>query len=249
MAIGLQLNAFRHEPALCKFLLGAVAELSGARRVLLCLDAPGGPQLAGSRLPHGESAADLLTAVAPWLDEARRTRTVALRYGPDGTEPADQRSCLVAPLVAQRELLGFLYCDVEGAFGRFDDADRDRLALLAAQAAVALANLRFAAGLAQLAGERAAQLEQRASELAVINSIQQGMAAELDFQAIVDLVGDKLREVFKTGDLGILLGDVVRTRSASPTSTSAACASSRGLSVASTTNTRSSSSSGHAGLL
>ena len=29
------------------------------------------------------------------------------------------------------------------------------------------------------------------------------MAAELDFQAIVDLVGDKLREVFHTGDIGI----------------------------------------------
>ena len=40
------------------------------------------------------------------------------------------------------------------------------------------------------------ETEQRAAELAVINSIQQGMAAELDFQAIVDLVGDKLREVF-----------------------------------------------------
>ena len=30
----------------------------------------------------------------------------------------------------------------------------------------------------------------------MINSVQQGMAAELDFQAIIDLVGDKLREVF-----------------------------------------------------
>ena len=47
------------------------------------------------------------------------------------------------------------------------------------------------------------ETEQRAAELAVINSIQQGMAAELDFQAIVDLVGDKLREVFDTGDIGI----------------------------------------------
>src|SRR5207253_6504045 len=45
--------------------------------------------------------------------------------------------------------------------------------------------------------------EQRAAELAVINSIQKGMAAELDFQAIVDLVGDKLRDVFHTGDIGI----------------------------------------------
>src|SRR2546426_1232876 len=45
--------------------------------------------------------------------------------------------------------------------------------------------------------------QQRAAELAVINSIQQGMAEKLDFQAIVDLVGDKLREVFNTGDMGI----------------------------------------------
>jgi GAF domain-containing protein len=45
--------------------------------------------------------------------------------------------------------------------------------------------------------------QQRAAELAVINSIQQGMAEKLDFQAIVDLVGDKLREVFHTGDIGI----------------------------------------------
>src|SRR6185312_11766377 len=32
---------------------------------------------------------------------------------------------------------------------------------------------------------------------------QQGVAAELDFQAIVDLVGDKLREVFGTQEIGI----------------------------------------------
>ncbi len=45
------------------------------------------------------------------------------------------------------------------------------------------------------------ETEQRNAELAVINSIQQGLAAKLNFQAIVDLVGDKLREVFKTRDL------------------------------------------------
>jgi GAF domain-containing protein len=47
------------------------------------------------------------------------------------------------------------------------------------------------------------ETEQRAAELAVINSIQQGMSAKLDFQSIVDLVGDKLREVFRTGNLSI----------------------------------------------
>ncbi len=107
-----------------------------------------------------------------------------------------------------------LYADIEGAFGRFHDADRDLLAMLAGQAAVALANLRFAGGLEAQVAERTAEArsaqadaEQRAAELAVINGIQQGMAASLDFQGIVDLVGDKLREVFGTGDLGIHWGD------------------------------------------
>ncbi|MFL7869960.1 MAG: GAF domain-containing protein, partial [Anaerolineales bacterium] len=45
--------------------------------------------------------------------------------------------------------------------------------------------------------------QERVAELQIINSIQQGLAAELNFQAIVDLVGDKLREVFDTGDFGI----------------------------------------------
>ena len=60
------------------------------------------------------------------------------------------------------------------------------------------------------------ETEQRSAELAVINSIQQGMAAELDFQAIVDLVGDKLREVLDTGDIGIALARRGRRASRHP---------------------------------
>ncbi len=83
--------------------------------------------------------------------------------------------------------------------------------MLASQAAVALDNAQWSQGLEQKVAERTeelnasnAKLEQRANELAIINSIQQGIAAELDFKAIVDLVGDKLREVFATPDLGII---------------------------------------------
>jgi signal transduction histidine kinase/DNA-binding response OmpR family regulator len=43
--------------------------------------------------------------------------------------------------------------------------------------------------------------EHQAAELALINSIQQGVAAELDFQAIIDLVGDKLVKLFATDTL------------------------------------------------
>ena len=51
--------------------------------------------------------------------------------------------------------------------------------------------------------ECTAELARCESELSVINGIQQGMAAALGFQATIDLVGDKLREVFQTGDVDI----------------------------------------------
>ncbi|WP_179107054.1 response regulator [Variovorax sp. KK3] len=44
-------------------------------------------------------------------------------------------------------------------------------------------------------------------ELALINSIQRGMAAKLGFEAIVDLVGDRLRELFDSGDVSIVWWD------------------------------------------
>nr|MCU0923635.1 GAF domain-containing protein [Burkholderiaceae bacterium] len=211
---GLRLNQLRSEAALHDFLIDELTELSGAERVLLVLEGAGTRHIAGALLPKGEDKEALLQAVTPWLDEAAATREPLLRHGPEGAAPEHQRSCLVAPLVAQGELLGHVYADIEGAFGRFGEADRDLLAMLAALAAVALANLRFAGGLEAQVAERTAeartaqaQAEQRASELAVINSIQQGMAAQLDFQAIVNLAGDKLREVFATGDIGIRIVD------------------------------------------
>jgi serine phosphatase RsbU (regulator of sigma subunit) len=38
--------------------------------------------------------------------------------------------------------------------------------------------------------------DQRASELALINSVQEGLSSKLDMQGIYDLVGDKLRDTF-----------------------------------------------------
>lgn len=40
------------------------------------------------------------------------------------------------------------------------------------------------------------ELAQRDAELGIINSIQQGLASRLEFQAIYYLVGDKIREIF-----------------------------------------------------
>src|SRR5439155_1138882 len=144
---GTRLNELRDESAVRSFVIDEITELTGAERVLLVLEHDGGRELAGSLLPPGEDARELLRAVTPWLDEARRTRVLSLRHGPDGAEPVDQRSCLVAPLIAQNEVLGFLYADLDGAFGRFGAADRGLLAMFASQAAVALANSQWAQGL------------------------------------------------------------------------------------------------------
>ncbi len=114
---------------------------------------------------------------------------------------------MVAPLVAQNQLIGFVYADIEGAFGRFTDADRDLLAMLAAQAAVALDNAQWAQGLELKVAERTAMLNERVGELEVIAAIQRGVAGQLRFDAIVQLVGDKLREVFDTGDVSIVWWD------------------------------------------
>ena len=207
----MRLNTLRSSAELHEFLIDEATELSGAERVLLVLETPAGTQLAGSLVPKGEDAATLLRDVAPALaDACAHAHRAASRTPPKARGTLAQRSRIVAPLIARDTLMGYLYADLDGAFGRFHDADRDLLAMLASQAAVALDNAQWSQGLEQKVAERTAELqasnaviEQRASELAIINSIQEGMAAELEFQAIVDLVGDKLREVFATGDMQI----------------------------------------------
>ncbi len=207
---GLRLNEQARSDALHAFLIEEVAELLGARRVLLVLETAGGLTVAGAQVPEGETAGALLQAITPWLDEARRTRQTALRHGPEGADELDQRGCLVAPLVAQGQLLGFVYADLEGLFGRLHEGDRDLLATLASQAAVALANLQTQEGLERQVAERTAALEQRAAELALINRIQQGVAAKLDFQLIAERVGLELDRIFDSQSVMVGLFDHAR---------------------------------------
>ena len=110
-----------------------------------------------------------------------------------------EKSSLYVPLVAgdqARGVINIVDLDRENAFS---DSDVRLLQTLANAMSVALDNARLFDETQRLLKETG----QRAAEMAVINSIQQGIAAELDFQAIVDLVGDKLREVLKTEDIGI----------------------------------------------
>ena len=103
------------------------------------------------------------------------------------------------PILGSDRVIGSILLENHERENAFGESEVRLLTTVAASMGVALENARLFDETQRLLKET----EQRAAELAVINSIQEGMAAELDFQAIVDLVGDKLREVFKTGDIGI----------------------------------------------
>ncbi len=114
-----------------------------------------------------------------------------------GTDTA--LSIVVVPIVASDRVVGRLILENHERENAYGEADVRLLTTVAASMGVALENARLFAETQRLLKET----EQRNAELAVINSIQQGMAGSLDFQGIVDLVGDKLREVLGTPDLMI----------------------------------------------
>ncbi|HTP02502.1 MAG TPA: GAF domain-containing protein [Anaerolineales bacterium] len=85
----------------------------------------------------------------------------------------------------------------------FSEADVRLLSTLAASMGVALENARLFDETQRLLKET----EQRAAELAIINSVQEGLASKLDMQAIYDLVGDKIRDLFNAQSILIVALD------------------------------------------
>ncbi|HUX84101.1 MAG TPA: response regulator [Chitinophagaceae bacterium] len=51
--------------------------------------------------------------------------------------------------------------------------------------------------------KRTSELSERLEELALINKVQEALAGNLEIQAIFDLIGDRLRQLFKTDTIGI----------------------------------------------
>jgi GAF domain-containing protein len=81
----------------------------------------------------------------------------------------------------------------------FSDADVRLLTTLAASLSVALENARLFDETQRLLKET----NERAAELAIINSVQEGLAQKLDMQSMYDLVGDKIQEIFDAQEVDI----------------------------------------------
>src|ERR671931_2566438 len=106
------------------------------------------------------------------------------------------KSVLYVPLVAGGKATGAISLQNFDREHAFADSDVQLLATLARSLSVALENARLVH-----------ETRQRNAELALINSVQQAIAGELDAQSIYDLVGDKLQQVFDAQVVSISIYD------------------------------------------
>ena len=129
--------------------------------------------------------------------EAERYNTKPL----PGTEM--EKSVVVVPLIVGDQSRGAIaMADMEREHA-FSDSDVRLLQTLANSMSVALENARLFDETQRLLKET----EQRNAELAIINSVQAALAAELNIQGIYDAVGDKIRNIFNKADVGIRIYD------------------------------------------
>jgi PAS domain S-box-containing protein len=103
---------------------------------------------------------------------------------------------LGVPLKIEGHTLGAVVVQSYSEDIRYTEQDKELLAFVAQHIATALSRARAIN-----------ETRQRNDELAIINSVQQGLAAQLDFQAIIDLVGERVRAIFDASNIWIALYD------------------------------------------
>ncbi|MFL5687911.1 MAG: GAF domain-containing protein, partial [Chloroflexota bacterium] len=134
-----------------------------------------------------------------------------LRFGTDAAaraagaiadDDADTQSWLGVPITGSNRVIGVLALEARQP-NAFNESDERVLATLASSMGVALENARLFDETKRLL----ADTNQRAAELGVINEIGEALAKQLDFAAIIQLVGDRVRSLFSADSMAIALHD------------------------------------------
>ena len=102
------------------------------------------------------------------------------------------KSLMFVPLLSGNNIKGYVSIQNVDKENAFSESDIRLLETLANSMSVALENARLFDETNRLLKET----EQRTAELAVINSVQEGLAKELDVQGIYEVVGDRLCSLF-----------------------------------------------------
>jgi serine phosphatase RsbU (regulator of sigma subunit) len=111
------------------------------------------------------------------------------------------KSWLGVPMIVGDQVTGILSLQNVDRENAFDESDVRLLQTLAASMSVALENARLFDETQRLLDVT----EQRATELHIINSVQEGLAKKLDLASIYELVGEKLEQYFQPADLAIMV--------------------------------------------
>jgi len=106
------------------------------------------------------------------------------------------------PIKAGEQVIGVVGLESIEAYA-YSDADERVLSTLASSMGVALENARLFGETKRLLAEA----DQRAAELAVINEIGTALAKQLDFHDICELVGERVRGIFRAPSVSIGLYD------------------------------------------
>jgi len=117
----------------------------------------------------------------------------------DDTKPL--QSGVFVPLIINNKVKRYVSLQNIDKENAFSESDIRLLETLSNSMSVALENARLFDETNRLLKET----EQRTAELSVINSVQEGLAKELNMQAIYELVGNKLSDVMHTLDIDIRL--------------------------------------------
>ena len=165
----------------------------------------------GSGEARGATAYVLRKGTPQLLDYERWARLVEQgEIEPLGVT-VEETSWLGVPLKAEGRTVGALVVQSYTRDVRYTEQDRDLLAFVGQHVGAALS--------------RAWAIEetrQRNAELALINSVQEALAGELEMQAIYDVVGDKIQEIFDAQGVAIAMADESRRSCTTRTSSSVA---------------------------
>ena len=118
------------------------------------------------------------------------------RYGSTVLVGEPPKSVLFVPLVTGGKATGVISLQNVDREHAFSDADQQLLTTVAGSLSVALENARLVQ-----------ETRQRVSELATVNSVGQALSSQLELEALIELVGERVRETFEADIAYVALHD------------------------------------------
>jgi GAF domain-containing protein/CheY-like chemotaxis protein len=178
-----------------------------ANRIAIPYELDRGKRVTASSLELGEGLTSLVLSSRRPIRLGTRTEQKASggidrpTNGAD-IDPNPSESWMGIPILAGSEAIGVVVFG-EAEPNAFSESDERVVSTVASSMGVALENARLFEETKHLL----AQTDQRAAELAVINEIGSALAQQLEFQSIVDLVGERVRSIFNPQSMFIALYD------------------------------------------